>query len=168
MTLAEALRSILKDYKIALTAASGATAATERSAPSSEGEGHKTKVPRDFGSEAREIEQLVIRVARLVRVRLAALRHIPGLTEPRFDEPTDRRHPIRKATREVVLSEEGIPAVEVAWLYGIREDYVERIRREAKRDPKTGERRDTGAKSEWDRRKEIVVENSSQRSAENE
>lgn len=142
MTLAEALRSILKNYKLALTAASGATAATERSIPSSEGEGHKTKVPRDFGSEAVEIEQLLIRVARIVQTRLSALRHTPGLTEPRFDEPKDQRHPLRKATREVVLAEEGVSAVEVAWLYGIREDHVERIRREAKRDPKTGERRD--------------------------
>lgn len=142
MTLAGALRSILKNYKLALTAASGATAATERSAPSSEGEGHRTKTPRDFGSEAAEIEQLVIRVARIVQARMDALRHTPGLTEPRFDNAQDKTHPIRKATRQNILAEEGVSAVEVAWLYRVTERHVRNVRHEAGRDQQTGERRD--------------------------
>lgn len=138
-----AIRSIVRDYKVLLESSSGPAASlgeelgTKVDLPPA-----GTKPPRDFGSEAAEVEQMVIRVARVIHARLEALRHIPGLTQPRWDVKTDRHHPIRRVTREVILDEEGEPSTLLAYLYNTDQRTVERIRRDAGRDPQTGERRE--------------------------
>ncbi len=125
LTLAQGLQSILKSYKLALASASGATAVLDINRVSASPPG--SRAPRDFGSDTNEIEQIVSRVAHILTARFGTR---PG-------QPKDQRP--RKATREIVLAEVGRPAIEVGWLYGIREDYVERIRRAARLDPRTGE-----------------------------
>jgi len=132
MTFADAIRSIIKSHRLLLLTAAGSTAQLNENKVS---EVKDPKAPRDFESEAVEVEQILVRVARLLEVRMKALEW-----PSRFNNPADTRHPLRSATRTVVLEEEGKPAVEVAWLYGITERRVEQIRGEAGRKTDDGER----------------------------
>jgi hypothetical protein len=139
-TLPEAIRTIVSEYKRLLLAANGSN--TDPAAISISRAKPDTKAPRDFGSEAREVEELVIRVAKLILIRMDALKFTPGITEPRWTDPKDRHHPVLKEVKRIILKEgEGIPAVELAFMYGVTESHVEKTRRAAGRDAQTGVRK---------------------------
>lgn len=127
----DAIRQIIHNYRLLLTVAGGATARFEEPVSGSKAD---TRAPRDFGSEAGEIVNRVKRLASLTDIQVRSA--LGG----RLNNPADQGHPLRKATRTVVLEEEGKPAAELAFLYAVHQATVERIRREAGRDPSDGTR----------------------------
>jgi hypothetical protein len=133
MTLTDAIHSIIKSYKTLLTHASGATSHFE--ADRVTGSKACTRAPRDFGDEAEELLQRVVRLARVSEAQKL------GALSGRLNHGTDRHHPVKRVTRTVILEEVGKDSAELAFLYGVHQDSVERIRREAGKDPKTGEPR---------------------------
>jgi hypothetical protein len=133
--MTEAIRVILGAYKKLLLTAGGG--AIDFEAIKIARQKSSTKKPADYGSEAVAVEDLMVRVSKLVQARAGALEGRPQF----LDSPNDSSHPVVKANRSIVLESEGVPAVEVAFLLGITEDSVTRIRRQAGREPKLGERR---------------------------
>lgn len=133
--MTEAVRVILAGYKRLLLTAGGG--AIDFEAIKIARQKSTTKEPRDFVSEAVAVEELLIRVAKVVQARVNALEG-----RPRFlDSPHDSSHPVVKENRVAVLQSEGVPAIELGFLLGIRESSVEDIRRKAGREPQLGERR---------------------------
>lgn len=132
---ADALRVIVAGYKRLLLTAGGG--AIDFEAIKIARQKSSTKQPRDFVSEAIAVEELVVRLAKVVQARVGALDGRPHF----LDNPKDSTHPVVKANRDVVLASEGVPAVELAFLLGITEESVMRHRRQAGREPSLGERR---------------------------
>lgn len=135
-TVGGGIKSIVRDCKLLWTTANGATPQIKEDQISLAPHGSKEPQELSFHSEWAEVERMIINVARLLRVRMEALQW-----PSRFNNPKDQGHPLRRATRFVILAEEMSDPKELAFLYGITERSVRRIRSEAGRDPETGERR---------------------------
>lgn len=133
--MTEAIRVVLAAYKKLLLTAGGG--AIDFDAIKIARQKSSTKQPRDFASEAVAVEELMVRLARVVQARMGALEGRPHF----LDNPKDSTHPVVKANRTVVLESEGVPAVELAFLLGVTEDHVARLRRQDGREPHLGERR---------------------------
>jgi len=94
-----------------------------------------TMAPPDYGSAAERIKARVMALAKIAELERRAA--FGGMS----DHPNgQRQRTIRSETRTVILAEENCPPAELAFLYGITEEHVKRVRREAGRDPETGER----------------------------
>lgn len=133
--MTEAVRVVLATYKKLLLTAGGG--AIDFDAINIARQKASTKQPRDFGSEAVAVEELMVRVAKIVQTRAEALEGRPHF----LDNPRDSTHPVIKADRAVILESEGVPSVELAFLLGKHQATVEDIRRKDGREPQLGERR---------------------------
>lgn len=136
MKIGEAVNTIIRCWR-ELTIGESNGPATDCSRDIVSGSKPGTKRPPDYGSAAERIKSRLVALAKIAEAEVTGT--LSGLGQP-YGRGGSSHHPVRSETKKAILSEEGAPAAELAFLLRATEDHVKRVRREAGRDPETGER----------------------------
>lgn len=135
MKIGEAVNIIVRCWRELTLESQGA--ATDYSRDIVSGSKPESMRPPDYGSAAERVKSRLIALAKIAQAELEGA--LSGHGKP-YAKSGNSKHPVRKATKDAILSEEGARAAELAFLLHVTEGYVKDIRREAGRDPETGER----------------------------